>query len=282
MRNLIIGDVHGHFRNLREVLLHFGAINEMNERINKDTLRVYCTGDLIDGGVNRQGDLLILDYAEEWFDEIVIGNHELPFFGGPNFKGLRQHDRELRLRLHELEAIGKYVPSTVVDGYLLTHAGLADYWSFQNVEDCNDVIRMVWRDAEDTTKEIPLIDWIGPTRSGKFADPCGGVFWCDWDEDRNKKVNQIVGHSTLVYGPVVTHYDESDHWNIDVGGKYGCCLGGVILEEGDVNPFFWGQRVVFVDDEKILTNEDVQAVDEGDDWADEDETSMWREMMESH
>ena len=273
------------------MLLHFEAINEFNQRINKDEIKVYCTGDLIDGGVNRQGDLLLLDYAEEWFDAVVIGNHELPFFGGPAFTGLRKYDRELRLRLLELEQKGVYVPSVVVGDYLLTHAGFAERWSFQTAQDADDVIRMVWRDADDTTKEVPMLDWIGPGRAAaKWANPCGGVFWADWSEVRNQKINQIVGHSTKTNGPICIKYDNAEHWNIDVGGKYGCCLGGVVIDdiEASITPFFWGTRVSLVSDWEYgdYDPEEIEAT-KGDDISEEDmydqiedETSMWRELME--
>lgn len=277
MKNIIIGDVHGHFKNLRDVLLQFEAINEMNQRINRDTISVYCTGDLIDGAVNRQGDLLILDYAADWFDEIVIGNHELPFFGGPAFRGLRKYDRELQLRLLELENRGIYVPSTVVDDHLLVHAGLSERWSFNTAQDCDDVLRMVWRDAEESVIDIPMLDWVGPGRSA-YGNDVGGIFWLDWSEERNKNINQIVGHSTITTGPILRHNDDegTDHWNIDVGGKYGCCLGGVILEDGKSTPFFWGHRIVFQEESLISNKEKVTEIDSEE----ADETSMWKEMME--
>jgi hypothetical protein len=245
MRNLIIGDVHGHFNNLRDFLLSQGAINEQNERINKDTLGVYCTGDLVDGGVNRLGDMLILEHAAEWFDAIVIGNHELPFFGGVGFLGLRKHDREFQRALLNLEAAGKYVPSIVVGDFLLTHAGLADRWGFDTPKDADHVIRMFWHQSTEQSKEVPILDWVGPART-KQADPTGGVFWLDWTEQRNTKFNQVVGHSTYTNGPIMTTYDDGvEHWNIDVGGKYGSSLGGIIIEDGKPTvPVFWGERIV--------------------------------------
>lgn len=290
LKNIIIGDVHGHFKNLREVLLHFEAINDLNERINKDTIRVYCTGDLIDGGVNRQGDLLLLDYAEEWFDAVVIGNHELPFFGGPSFRGLRKYDRELTRRLFDLEHKGIYVPSAVVENYLLVHAGLAERWSFQSAEDANDAIHILWRDAEDSTKDQPILDWVGKPRAGAGGDDCGSIFWLDWTEPRNKKINQIVGHSTLVNGPVVVEYDKTEHWNIDAGGKYGCCLGGIVIEDAEdglkmISPFFWGNRVQLTggwEEWDTSENENSYAAAEEDDEEelDPDGTEMWQKLME--
>lgn len=304
MRNLIIGDVHGHFDNLRKMLLEHGAINEKNERINRDTLSVYSTGDLVDGGVNRMGDLLILQYAREWFDAIVIGNHELPFFGGVSFLGLRKHDRELTRQLLQLEHEGVYVPSAVVEDFLLVHAGLSDRWSFKTAQDANDVIHTFWNQSEDDNKEIPMLDWVGPGRS-KVADPVGGIFWLDWTENRNRNINQVVGHSTYTHGPIIQSNgaEGTEHWNIDVGGKYGTALGGIMVEAGQPTlPVFWGSRSVVnsyhwhqggsgidvLDDDVYWDKvDDILEAEEADwddvvDLDDPENYSMWQELMETN
>lgn len=295
MKNLIIGDVHGHFKNLRNMLLEYGAINEDNKRINRDELGVYCTGDLVDGGVNRTGDILILEYVRDWFDKVIVGNHELPFFGGPSFMGIRSHDRELTRKLLQLEYEGKYVPSTVVDDYLLVHGGLAKRWGFKSASDANDVIHMMWNQSAETTKEIPMIDWISEARTArKFADETGGVVWLDWEDERNTLINQIVGHSTYTNGPLVIHNDTgTEHWNIDVGGKYGMCLGGVMLEEGQpALPVFWGERVRLTQKYSVLSSdadwlndpvedgewEEVETIDLDD----PDNFEEYRQLMEAH
>jgi hypothetical protein len=294
-KNLIIGDVHGHFKNLRQFLIQQGAINEDNKRINKDTLGVYCTGDLVDGGVNRMGDLLLLEYARDWFDKICIGNHESPFFGGPSFIGLRSHDRELRRNLLQLEYEGKYVPSTVVDDYLLVHGGLAARWGFKTAQDANDVIHMVWQQSLEQHEEVPMLDWIGPGRSSpKWADDTGGIFWLDWTEDRNRNINQVVGHSTYLDGPRVERYGKAkkgtrrEHWNIDVGGKFGLGLGGIITQKGkNAEPVFWGARYKPAPKLPALVGMgDQSLVDDGDweeiiDLDDPDNLELYRELMET-
>jgi hypothetical protein len=51
------------------------VINKKGQATNRDEWKVYCTGDLIDGNINRQGDILNLEYASEWFDAVCLGNH---------------------------------------------------------------------------------------------------------------------------------------------------------------------------------------------------------------
>lgn len=247
MKHLIIGDVHGNFGNLREFLIEQGAIDEHNRRINKDTLKVYCSGDLIDGHYNRQGDLMLLALADQWFDKIAIGNHEWSFCGGMDFGGCRRHDRDIILGVNQLIAREIYVPAFVVEDYLVVHAGLADRWGFYTAQDACEAIQFAWDNVKAEDDENLLFDGIGPLRAGKFADECGGIFWCDWEEPRNRKINQIVGHSTYPEGPLCMKYhnSETEHWNIDVGGKTGLCLGGVVIENGTATPVFWGQRFRF-------------------------------------
>lgn len=268
MKNLIIGDVHGNFDNLFEFLMEQGAINDKGQRINTDTLAVYCTGDLLDCGKGtREGDLRILEYLERerWFNQVVIGNHEFSLLGGVDFGGVRKHDRAIARRLLNLERAGIYVPAILVEDYLVVHAGLAERWGFSTAEDAFDAIHFCW-DTSEGEDEVPLLDWIGAARtSAKWADDTGGIFWLDWDEERNKKINQIVGHSSRYDGPVKVENNQegTTHWNIDVGGKTGYGLGGVIVENGAVTPVFWGERLYWENDKLFRIKEQEDALDEG-------------------
>jgi hypothetical protein len=117
---LVVGDNHGFHHNLRKLLVQEGVIDKKGHAINRDEYKVYCTGDLIDGEINRAGDILNLQYMEEWFDAVCIGNHEYAFLGGRDFGTKRKHDREtVRLLLQRLDE-GLLVPSIVVEGHLLT------------------------------------------------------------------------------------------------------------------------------------------------------------------
>jgi calcineurin-like phosphoesterase family protein len=247
LKHLVIGDVHGYFGNLREFLIQEGAIDANNRRINKDTLKVYCTGDLIDGHYNREGDLMLLAMAEEWFDAVCIGNHEWAFCGGEDWGGARKRDRDLILGINHLIDKGVYVPSVEVEGHLLVHGGVAARWEFESAKAADKAIRFMWDMAKAEDSPVPLFDWIGPERMGKWGNETGGIFWLDWAEYRNPRFNQVVGHSTNPGGPVSTKYPpfKTIHWNIDVGGKTGTCLGGVVIENGHATPVFWGKRFRF-------------------------------------
>ena len=246
MKHIVIGDAHGNYQNVFNFLKRYQAVDKKGKPINRDEISVWSIGDLIDADINREGDLTLLHHAKRWFNGICIGNHEYAMIGGPDFGGARKHDRETKKLLLELEDEGIYRPAFVVEDFLLTHAGLADRWGFSDPKDALDAISIVWDNSQDEDWDIPFFDWVGPIRAGKFADECGGIFWLDWSENRNKKIDQIVGHSTITNGPDVIsyYYENSSHWNVDIGGKYGLGIGGVQIEDAKVSPVFCGQRVI--------------------------------------
>ncbi len=246
MKNLIIGDVHGNFDQLRNLLIEQHVINEYNERINRETIKLYSVGDLIDGDHNRAGDLLCLEYARDWFDRIAIGNHEYAFMGGPSFQGLRMYDRELILELLKLEATGLLVPAFQVEDYLVVHAGLGERWGFYTEQDALEAITFQWEFAQTESSRVPLFDDISSSRGGNSYNG-GSIFWNDWRESRNERINQIVGHSPQFDGPVKEEYPAygTEHWCIDGGGKWGTGLWGIILEDGEIEIVKTGKAVEF-------------------------------------
>ena len=251
-----MGDVHGYHQNLRKLLVQEKVINKKGAPINRDEFRVYCTGDLIDGGYNRQGDILNLRFAASWFDGICLGNHEMAFLGVSSFNGRRKYDRETLKLLLELLDLGIYTPSLVVDDYLLVHAGFAPEWGFDNTQDAHAYIQGMWELQAETDFEIPIFDWKSPYRNAWSKDPTGSIFDLDWNDDRNWKIPQIVGHSSYYNGPIQKQYDNGIvHWNIDTGGKSGKGLGGVIIDEtGEIEIVYWGERYDYGVSRKYASN----------------------------
>lgn len=247
MKHLIVGDNHGFHHNLRKLLIQEGVINKKGAAINRDEFKVYCTGDLIDGEINRAGDILNLQLMDEWFDEVCIGNHEYAFLGGRDFGSKRKHDREtLRLLLQRLDE-GRLVPSTVVKGHLLTHSGLSDEFDFQTADDANDFIRIMWDAAPEHDGTIAIFDWKNNADYTGYttADPTSGIFNLAWKKSRNENFGQVVGHTIFTNGPIQQKQDTGHvHYNIDVGAKEGKAIGGIILddESDEVTSVFWGER----------------------------------------
>jgi hypothetical protein len=251
LKHLVVGDVHGYHRNLRDFLRSQNVIDKKGHRINSDTIKVYCTGDLIDGQINRQGDILNLQFASEWFDAVCLGNHEMAFIGSKSYNGKHRQDRKFVETLLRLVDDEVFVPALLIPGgtmgdFLATHAGFSEYFGFDNVVDAYEYIQVMWEVAPLLDEEIAVFDWMGPARAFNYGDPTGGIFELDWSEDRNGAFNQISGHTIKTDGPIYKRFDKEGgiHWNIDVGGKHGKGLGAVLVDdvEGKVEPLFWGER----------------------------------------
>lgn len=246
MKHLIVGDNHGFHHNLRKLLLEQRVINKKGEAINRDKTKVYCTGDLIDGEINRAGDILNLQMMNEWFDAVCIGNHEYAFLGGRDFGTRRKHDREtVRLLLQRLDE-GKLVPSAVVHGHLLTHSGLSDEFDFKTAEDANEFIHAMWDAAPEYDGTIAIFDWKNNSDYTGYttADPTSGIFNLAWKKERNLNFNQVVGHTIFTNGPIQKTEGDTIHYNIDVGAKEGKSCGGIIIDDetDKVVSVYWGDR----------------------------------------
>lgn len=268
IRHLIVGDNHGFHRNLRSLLLQEGVINKRNEAINRDEFKVYCTGDLIDGEINRAGDILNLQLMDEWFDAVCIGNHEYAFLGGRDFGGKRKHDREtVRLLLQRLDE-GRLVPSAVVKGHLLTHSGLSKEFDFRTAEDANEFIHTLWDAAPEYDSTIAIFDWKNNSDYAyNTADPTSGIFNLAWKKERNENFPQVMGHTIFTTGPIRQEQDTGHvHYNIDVGAKEGKAIGGIILddESDEVTSVFWGERKY---DNKVATQQKFPLVGDYDYYA---------------
>lgn len=245
MKHLVVGDVHGFHTNLRNFLFDTKVIDTSGNRIDRENLRVYCVGDLIDGDYNRSGDILNLEFAEEWFDAVCIGNHEFAFLGGKDFGTRRKHDRKTMRLLLNLIDKGVYVPAALIKDTLVVHGGFSERFAFENAPDAFEYIRVMWELSPDLDDDIAIFDWSGSARSVSYGDPTGGIFQLDWTEKRNSNFSQIVGHSTYYTGPVAKEYDNQIvHWNVDVGAKVGKCIGGITLDDvtGEIETLFYGER----------------------------------------
>jgi hypothetical protein len=186
LKHLVVGDVHGFHRNLRDFLREQNVIDKKGNPINRDNTKVYCTGDLIDGVMNRQGDFLNLEYASRWFDAVCLGNHEMAFIGSRTFSGKRRQDRRFVNRILRLVDDGLFVPAILIPGgaygnFLATHAGFSDYFGFETAEDAYQYLNVMWEVAPALDEEIAVFDWQGVMRSSyHYGDPTGGIFELDW------------------------------------------------------------------------------------------------------
>lgn len=260
MKTFVVPDIHGRYDSLRALLLQAGVINEDDQRTdvadseNQRIFRVVSIGDLANATLmDVNGDEQCLSKARDWFDYLILGNHESGYlFTNMGFNGYYEAPH-LKSLYCQLEREGIVVPAVAIGNTLLTHAGVHEYFEFGTAGEAFDAIYDVWenyfryQDDIDTKFyfrkqiEIPkalLLDAVSSRRGG--ATPFGGFLWSDWQEPKNVKFNQIVGHTPVKYGPIVTEFKGSGvfHANIDCGAKKGLTPWGVWLDEdGQIEEF---------------------------------------------
>jgi hypothetical protein len=223
-RVAICGDTHGNLAVLREVLLAAGVIDVAGAR-QAGFKRVIHIGDLMDGRRMHQ-DRLTLEFAENIFDEVLIGNHEAAYLGGSGFVGMQQIDPESLRILGRWEREGKLVVATHVDDWLLTHGGLdpdlglsragEDIAKEAEVAAMADELNEVWRFHRDGSAFDESFNLIGRERGG--GSKYGGVFWNDFRRlirtESRQRYKQVVGHTPQKQGMISP---EGMIVNIDVG-----------------------------------------------------------------
>ena len=289
-KTFVVPDMHGHYESLRALLRAAGVIDENDERYdeveareleaearmdgsepdaefwsrteNQRSYRVVSLGDLANATLNDvNGDEQCLLKVRDWFDYIILGNHESGYlFRDMGFNGYHEAPH-LKSLYNSLYRQGIVVPAVMIGNTLLSHAGVHEYFDFQDSDEAFDAIWEVWENYneyetswnEDGTSEhrfsfrngqieIPksmLLNAVGKARGGDL--PFGGILWSDWREERkNINFNQIVGHTPISDGPVLTTYESKGVFtlNLDVDAKSGKTPFGIwIDEEGDLLEF---------------------------------------------
>lgn len=213
----VVADLHGRVEHLGEVLRAGGVLNSDGSR-NYDVISVQL-GDLANVVLQDEaGDCLALDLAtfgmsldelektteplHGWFDAVLVGNHEHPFFGGPRFNGYYLHPSvEHRMRHMEMPEIDLWRPAYCVPqmNLLITHAGWARDLKFfeagspidpPTALDAYEFLQRAWR----FDPSGPVFSQIGQSRGG--WNNVGGVLWSDWSEAKSRAFNQLIGHTT--------------------------------------------------------------------------------------
>lgn len=219
-RTGIIGDLHQRLDALERTLAGPLAGCE----------RVILAGDLLDRGPSPAGETL--DRVLELGAELLVGNHELGYLGGPRLRGLLDHDTvatDIPARLRELVLDGKLRAATSVElpagggELLVVHAG---------------VTRHVWQrvlGGETSPRRIALElnrlllravasrDFRHPVFAS-IADLHAGPIWAmlreDLLADGLPPIAQVVGH--------VVAREEERRWHRDPSG-------------GSIFPVDWGE-----------------------------------------
>lgn len=212
MDTFVVPDLHGRSYLAQGLLEQAGIIDPDGNRIDEKTVRVVQLGDLANCVAgDREIDLALLGRADEWFDVVLVGNHELPYLGGPAFGGFWQSD--VSAAVHAID----WQPALAIGETLLTHAGVVPDLLTGDVESAADAaneLASAWTAERGRSFYFAM---IGRARGGLHQ--FGGVTWSDAHEPRDSRFSQVHGHTPDPSGPSIRHATNGRFSvNLDVGG----------------------------------------------------------------
>ncbi len=165
----------------------------------------------------------------------LFGNHDLPYFfrsdaaSCPGWSVEKQSEFD---RILGAEFAPQFAFFAMIDGWLLTHAGLAAKWVPEVVRDSSHHVGK-WLDKESANARMSYFFGAGHWFSargverGGYCD-AGGILWCDFCE-KKWAGRQIFGHTP---GHVPRAVGASICLDTNIGGKadwYALIEGGELV-----------------------------------------------------
>lgn len=232
-RTFVVGDIHGRIHSLEKLLQRAGVISKKGKR--KTTDRVVSVGDLANAVLQDiNGDEECLKVAPEWFDVLLVGNHESGYVvPGMGFGGYYEAPH-LKSLYNAYVRDGLVQPAMAIGNTLISHAGVVKEYEFESASEALQEIHTIWDDRNSepdtgiTGKRAFLLRGVGRARGGYMS--YGGFLWSHWPEPKNSNFNQVVGHTTV--GPdLYTHKNGKWALNIDSDVRRGQSVTGVWLDD---------------------------------------------------
>jgi Calcineurin-like phosphoesterase len=213
---IVLGDIHGEYGSLKEILVRAGIIDTKEEWVGKNKILVQV-GDVIDRGPESEEANAMLTKlqlrAEEHKGKVIrlLGNHELELLKGNFFLVTIHPSRVLQFREQLVKSIlsSKIVAAYVAGKYIITHAGITgELLDILRKEVgspragirkiANHINKILVKSVKNKDYSHPIFN-VGPSRGG--TDVFGGIFWEDIRDlsvsQKALKIKQIVGHTPL-------------------------------------------------------------------------------------
>ncbi|MFH1728111.1 MAG: metallophosphoesterase [Pseudomonadota bacterium] len=270
---LIHGDIHGELSGFQDNLINENLVNVLGEWIAEDTTLI-VTGDLIDRGPKSIETYdYLMDLQKQAKEKkngseviILLGNHEQYILRGifdvlvesiekQGTNRLMAFNQALRLRNRMIDDVisGKIVGSTVVNGDLVTHAGMRTEIRLMLKE---EFAQLEGIPVDEVTVEqiswIHNINWINAVVNEDFSPPMfqadarrggvanvGGTTWNDaQDIDTSMEAlidfDQIFGHSAAQKGEALIRLYQDGRGICVDAGHYAGRRAYVIMESGEI------------------------------------------------
>lgn len=197
MKNVIISDIHGDYKKLKELLMKRGIIDEKGKRIiEEEDKRIISIGDLASCSEDDlNGDLKCLRKVGIWIDVLLMGNHEYPYINPMITWSKFHYYKKIHEELLRIDSEKRLQPAIVVKDYLVSHAG----WDKDNHPYINTATEALNAIQDRLSYEGWSNRWfsaIGKSRTdNQYAPKHGGILWEDFNDLRSS-FPQIVGHTS--------------------------------------------------------------------------------------
>lgn len=227
MSTFVIADAHGR----ADLVLGLLQQEDLLVRGSKNRTAVIQVGDLANCVLAEEAaDFEALALVRNGLiDTMLVGNHEHPYFGGPEFSGFFYHG-SIKQSLTAIRKRGGLKAAYAVDDILITHAGMTP-WAFARLAPgmSAEAIAMTINNCWEHNPNDPLFSTIGAARGGWQKE--GGILWADWSEPKPRNLRQLFGHTVgenIRRRHVVTC--------IDLGaGKWTETLAGAWIRDGVID-----------------------------------------------
>lgn len=244
MKTFIVSDIHGRVEELYRLLNQAGLLTSFDiEGEDEPVLtalgnktQIVSVGDLLNAVQEDIGyDEATAALAREWFDFVLVGNHESPYLWNDHYFGGYYPHPPLRSLYNSWLREGFVKPALAIGNTLVTHAGIAKahpvFKGISTAEEALGVIEVAWQNKLHGAPN-GVFDAVGYARGGRW--PYGGILWSDFNsEPRKKKFSQVHGHTPIAKGPVLVENEKHGTFliNIDSACKGGGAPTGLWLDE---------------------------------------------------
>lgn len=183
MKYIFVGDIHG-------------KVDKVKEALGRDGKKIFV-GDIIDSydhTIMEHDECyrLIIDAIEKDEAECLLGNHELSYRMQHHRCSGWDHHRASVMRKYSQYITDFFKPFLMIEGMLITHAGLTkQLWDEFNLTE-ESVARELTKWWPDDKSPM---HYVGRARGG--IAPYGGIFWCDFNMEfiPVPGLTQIFGHT---------------------------------------------------------------------------------------
>lgn len=188
----VFGDTHSNHKAVLNLLKQEGLVDGRGKRIREEVF-VVSIGDLANCVIeSRDEDLKALDLVGPVINQLLIGNHEAPYFRiCEAFAGFFWYP-EVKEKLDEIRKANlSRAAISINNSILVTHAGLNISWC-NDFASSDDAVKYINEALDYSHRPSAILNRIGMGRGGWGE---GGILWRDWSESVCDNFAQICGHS---------------------------------------------------------------------------------------